>query len=327
MSTRRQFLGLVGVGALWPAGFVRAESPRKVARLGFLSSGNHLDTPQYAAFVQGLRELGYEEGRNLRIEHRWIDRDLERLPALATDLVKLPVDVLVAWSSPAVTAAKQVTTTTPVVMIAVADPVGQGFVASLARPGGNITGMSNLLRGTIAKNVEMLLKFVPNTRRFAVLLNPGNPSHTLVLQEAQTAARDYGIALTVTESKTPAEIDAAFAAIRKENAAGVVIFGDPLFVQHRVHIAELAKQARLPSTTIFRQYPEAGGLMSYGLNNTDMFRRSAHFVDKILKGARPADLPVEQPSTFEMVINLKTAKAIGVSTPESALLRADKVIE
>jgi putative ABC transport system substrate-binding protein len=327
MSTRRQFLGFIGVGALWPAGFARANSPKKIARLGFLSSGNHLDTPQYAAFVQGLRELGYEEGRNLRIEHRWIDRDLERLPALATELVKLPVDVLVAWSSPAVTAAKQVTTTTPIVMIAIADPVSQGFVASLAKPGGNITGMSNLLRGTIAKNVEMLRQFVPGARRLAALRNPGNPSHALVLQEAQAAARDYGIALTVAESKTPAEVDAAFAAIRKENAAGVVIFGDPLFVQQRSRIAELAAQARLPSTTIFRQYPEAGGLMSYGLNTTDMFRRSAHFVDKILKGARPTDLPVEQPTTFEMVINLKTAKAIGVPIPESVLLRADKVIE
>jgi putative ABC transport system substrate-binding protein len=317
----------MGIAAMWLAGLVRAESSKKTVRLGFLSSGNHLDTPQYAAFVQGLRELGYEEGRNLRIEHRWIDRDLERLPALATELVKLPVDVLVAWSSPAVTAAKQVTTTTPIVMIAIADPVGQGFVASLARPGGNITGMSNLLRGTVAKNVEMLLKFVPNARRLAVLLNPGNPSHALVLQEAQAAARDYGIALTVAESKTPAEVDAAFAAIRKENAAGVVIFGDPLFVQQRARLAELTKQARLPSTTIFRQYPEAGGLMSYGLNNTDMFRRSAHFVDKIHKGARPADLPVEQPATFEMVINLKTARTIGLPIPESVLLRADRVIE
>jgi putative ABC transport system substrate-binding protein len=327
MSTRRQFLGFIGVGAFWPAGFARANSPKKIARLGFLSSGNHLDTPQYAAFVQGLRELGYEEGRNLRIEHRWIDRDLKRMPALATELVKLPVDVLVAWSSPAVAAAKRATTITPIVMIAVSDPVGQGFVASLAKPGGNITGMSNLLRGTIAKNVEMLIKFLPGARRLVALRNPDNPSHEMVLQEAQAAARDYGATLQTVSMSTPTDVDGAFAAIRKDRAAGMVIFGDPLFVQQRTRIAELAIQARLPSTTIFRQYPEAGGLMSYGLNNTDMFRRSAHFVDKILKGARPADLPVEQPTTFEMVINLKTARTIGVPIPESVLLRADKVIE
>jgi len=315
------------MGAMAVTHITTAHAAKRVPRIGFLSSGNHLGTPHYEAFSKGLRDLGYVEGKTIKIEHRWIDRDLERLPALATELVKLPVDVLVAWSSPAVAAAKQVTTTTPIVMIAVADPVGQGFVASLAKPGGNITGMSNLLRGTIAKNVEMLLQFVPGARRLAALRNPGNPSHALVLQEAQAAARDYGAQLQVVDVKTPAEVDGAFAAIRKERAAGVVIFGDPLFVQQRKHIAELAMKARLPSTTIFRQYPEDGGLMSYGLNNTDMFRHAASFVDKILKGAKPADLPVEQPTTFEMVINLKTAKAIGLQIPESVLLRTDKVIE
>lgn len=325
MNTRRQFLMLMG--ALAVTRMTTAHAAKKVPRIGFLSSGNHLGTPQYEAFAKGLRDLGYVEGNSIHIEHRWIDRDLDRLPALATELVKLPVDVLVAWSSPAVAAAKQVTTTTPVVMIAVADPVGQGFVASLAKPGGNITGLSNLLRGTVAKNVEMLLKFVPKAKRLAALRNPGNPSHGLVLQEAETAARDHGVQLQVVDANNATEVDSAFAAIRKERAAGVVIFGDPLFVQQRKHIAELAMKARLPSTTIFRQYPEDGGLMSYGLNNTDMFRHTASFVDKILKGTKPADLPVEQPTTFEMVINLKTAKAIGLQVPESVLLRANKVIE
>lgn len=325
MNSRRQFLALLGAGALASSGLVQAKG--KTPRIGFLSSGNHLGTPHYEAFSKGLRDLGYVEGKTIQIEHRWIDRDLERMPALATELVKLPVDVLVAWSSPAVAAAKQVTTTTPIVMIAIADPVGQGFVASLAKPGGNITGMSNLLRGTIAKNVEMLVKFVPNAKRLAALRNPGNPSHALVLQEAQAAAREYGAQLQVVDVKTPADVDGAFAVIRKERAAGVVIFGDPLFVQQRSRLAELARDARLPSTTIFRQYPEAGGLMSYGLNTTDMFRHAASFVDKILRGAKPADLPVEQPTTFEMVVNLKTAKAIGLQIPESVLLRADKVIE
>jgi putative ABC transport system substrate-binding protein len=327
MTTRREFLFLMGAGTLASTGLARAQG--KTPCIGFLASGNPLGTPHYDAFVKGLRDLGYVDGKTIRIENRWIDHDLERISVLATELVKLPVDVLVAWSSPAVAAAKQVTTTTPIVMIAIADPVGQGFVASLAKPGGNITGMSNLLRGTIAKNVEMLVKFVPGAKHLAALRNPGNPSHALMLQEAQTAARDYGAQLQVVDVNTPTEVDGAFAAIRKEHAAGVVIFGDPLFVQQRSRIAELAKQARLPSTTIFRQYPEAGGLMSYGLNTTDMFRRAASFVDKILKGAKPADLPVEQSTTFEMVINIKTAKAIGLQIPESVLLRADadKVIE
>lgn len=327
MNTRRQFLMLMSAGALVAADLVSAQNPKRVPRIGFLASANPVGTPHLEAFVQGLRDFGYVEGKTIHIEHRWIDRDLERMPALATELVKLPVDVIVAWSSPAVTAAKQVTSTVPVVMIAVADPVGQGFVASLAKPGGNITGMSNMLRGTIAKNVEMLVKFAPGAKRIAVLRNPGNPSHGLVLQEAETAARDYGVQLQVVDVNTPAEVDSAFAAIRREHAAGVVIFGDPLFVQQRHRIAELATQARLPSTTIFRQYPEAGGLLSYGLNTTDHFRRAASFVDKILKGAKPAELPVEQPSTFEMVLNLKTARALGIRVPESVLLRADKVIE
>lgn len=317
----------MGAGALIAADLVSAQDSKRIPRIGFLASGNPIGTPHLEAFVQGLRDLGYVEGKTIHIEHRWIDRDLERMPALATELAKLPVDVIVAWSSPAVTAAKQVTTTVPVVMIAVADPVGQGFVASLAKPGGNITGMSNMLRGTIAKNVEMLVKLAPGAKRIAVLRNPGNPSHALVLQEAEAAARDYGAQLQVVDVNIPAEVDGAFALIRKEHAAGVVIFGDPLFVQQRSRIAELAAQARLPSTTIFRQYPEAGGLMSYGLNTTDHFRRAASFVDRILKGAKPAELPVEQPSTFEMVLNLKTARALGLRVPESVLLRADKVIE
>lgn len=277
--------------------------------------------------MQGLRELGYVEGKTIHIEHRWIDRDLERMPALATELVRIPVDVIVAWSSPAVTAAKQVTKTVPIVMIAVSDPVGQGFVASLAKPGGNVTGMSNMLRGTIAKNIEMLVRIAPGAKRLAVVRNPGNPSHGLVLGEAEAAARDFGLRLQLVDVSTPAEVDSGFASIKKESAAGVVLFGDPLFVQQRHRIAELAAEAKLPSTTIFRQYPEAGGLMSYGLNTTDHFRRAAYFVDKLLKGANAADLPVEQPTTFQLVLNLKTAKAIGVEVPQDVLLRAEKVIE
>lgn len=327
MSTRRQLLALIAVSALSVSGLARGAASGKIPRIGFLASGNPLGTPHFEAFVQGLRELGYVEGKTIHVEHRWIDRDLERMPALATELVRSPVDVIVAWSSPAVSAAKQVTTTVPIVMIAVSDPVGQGFVESLAQPGGNITGMSNMLRGTIAKNMEMLVRIVPGAKRIAALRNPGNPSHALVLQEAEAAARDYDLRLQVVDINTSAEVDDAIATIRKEHAAGILMFGDPLFVQQRTRIAQLTTEARLPSTTIFRQYPEAGGLMSYGLNTTDHFRRAAYFVDKILKGAKPSDLPVEQPTTFQLVLNLKTAKAIGVRVPEDVLLRAEKVIE
>jgi len=326
MISRRQFLQWVSAGIVLPAAPVRARDGG-VPRIGFLSSGNHLVTPHYAAFTQGLRELGYAEGKTIHIEHRWTDCDLGRLPALATELVTLPVDVLVAWSSPSVTAASQVTTTTPIVMIAVSDPVGQGFVKSLAQPGGNITGMSNMLRGTIAKNVEMLVSIVPNARHIAALRNPGNPSHELVLMEVEAAARNHDLRLQVVDARTPAEVERAFAVIKKARAAGVLLFGDPLFVQQRARIAQLAMAARLPSTTIFRQYPEAGGLMSYGLNTTDHFRRAAYFVHKILNGVKPSDLPVEQPTTFQLVLNLKTAKAIGVQIPPDVLLRAEKVIE
>jgi len=304
-----------------------AEEAGKVWRIGFLSSGNPIGTPHLAAFMDGLRERGYEEGKNVHIEHRWIDRDLERMPELASELVNLPVDVLVAWSSVATAGAKKASSTTPIVMIAISDPVGQGFVASLAKPGGNVTGMSNMLRGVVAKNLEALAKVAPGAKSFAVFRNPRNPSHPLVLQEAEAAARELGVRLKVVDVGAPDEIERAFVAVRKERVGGILIFGDPMYVQQRRQIADLARQARLPSITIFRQYAEAGGLMTYGLNTTDHFRRGAYFVDKIIKGANPADLPVEQPTTFEMVVNLKTARAIKATIPNEILIRAEKVIQ
>ena len=328
MNKRRQFLFLLGAGGLSlaePAWTNQVE--RKIARVGVLASGNLTGTPQYEAFRRGMQEHGWVEGNNFSIEHRWTDQDVGQLPALARELVELPVDVILAWGTPAVAAARQATATVPIVMIAVADPVAQGFVTSLAKPGGNITGMSNRLLGNIAKNVEMLVRVRPGAKRIAILANPGNGSHALVLQEAQAAARDHGVHLDVLAAATPAEIERVIPAIRPESIAGMVIIGDPMFMQQRARIAELALQKRLPTTTIFRQYPEAGGLMSYGLNSTDMFRREAYFVDKILRGTKPGDLPVEHPTTYEMVINLKTARAIGIQIPESVVLRADKVIE
>lgn len=327
MNIRRALLALMFTCILVPSCIVMAQDIERIPRVGFLASGNLLGTPQYEAFLLRLRELGYVEGKTIHIEHRWIDRDLQRLPALAAELTKLPVDIIVTWGSPALAAARQVTTTIPIVMIAVADPVKQGIVSSLAKPGGNITGMSNMLRGTIGKNVEMLVKITPNAKRIAVLRNPDNPSHGLVLQEVEAAALEYDLQIQVMDVNAPEKMDGAISAIRKDHTAGLLIIGDPLFMQLRQRIAALALQAHLPSSTIFRQYPESGGLMSYGLNTTDMFRHIADYVGRILKGAKPADLPIEHPTTYELVINANTAKALGARIPDEVMLRADKVIE
>lgn len=316
----------MGAGTMVWAGLAPAQEGKRVPLVGFLATTNPAETPHYRAFLDGLAALGYHEGKNIRIQHRWSD-GVKQQPELAAELVGLKPDLLVAWSSPSVAAAKQITSTLPIVMVAASDPVGSGFVASLARPGGNVTGMSNMHRGTITKNVEMLTRLVPGASHIAVMRNPENAAHRLVLQEAEAAAREYRLALQVLDVRKVSDIGPAFGAARKAQVAGLVIFGDPAFVGQRQYIADLARQAHLPSTTIFRQYPESGGLMSYGLNTTDLFYRAASFVDKILKGANPADLPVEQPTTFEMIINLKTAKAIGVEIPQDVLLRANRVIE
>lgn len=327
MKLRRVLPALIGVVVLVFSCVVYAKEAGRIARIGFISSTNPVGTPHYAAFLDGLREQGYVEGKNILIEHRWTDRKLEQLPAFAEELVNLKVDLIVAWSSHSVAAAKQATKTIPIVMVAVGDPVGSGFVSSLARPEGNITGMSNMLRATVAKSVEMLKTLVPEIKRIAVLRVPANPGHILVLKEVEDAARNLGLRLQVLDVDAPADIDKAFSAIVKERADGLLILGDQIFVGQRRHIADLALQARLPSITIFNQYPEAGGLMSYGFNTLNQFRRTANFVVRILQGTKPADLPVEQPSTFELVINLKTARALGLQIPESLLLRADKIIE
>ncbi len=274
-----------------------------------------------------MRELGYVEGKNLVIEWRFADNKPDRLSDLAAELVRLNVDVLVTTSTPATRSAQKATTTIPIVMVNVGDPVGMGLVKSLARPGGNITGLSNFASDTGPKRLELLLEMVPKLARVAALVNPANPANTKGLESLQTAAQKRRVELLPAEARTPQEIDSAFSLIRKQNAGALLVSTDPLFTQQTSQIAELAAKNRLPSVYASPAYAEAGGLIGYGANPTDHFRRAATYVDKILKGAKPADLPVEQPTKLELVINRKTAKALGLTIPQSLLTSADKVID
>jgi putative ABC transport system substrate-binding protein len=299
----------------------------KSYRIGYLSSGSSTATPLIEAFRQRLRELGWIEGQNIIIDYRFAGYRYDRLPDLAADLVGLKVDVIVAPATPAATAAKKATGTIPIVMIGVGDPVGTGFIASLARPGGNVTGSSYSVGLEIyAKQLELLKETVPKVRRVAILSNPTNPGHPLWMNEIQGAGRSLGVQLQFLEAQGPTEFDGAFAAMAKERAGALLVVADGMFMLHRTRIADLAAKSRLPSLG-YRELVEAGGLMSYGPSLPDLWRRAATFVDKILKGVKPADLPVEQPTKFELVVNLKTAKGLGLTIPQSLLLRADQVIE
>ena len=274
-----------------------------------------------------MRELGYVEGKNLAVEWRFADGKNERLPGLATELVQLKVDFILTAGEPPTGAAQKATTTIPIVMGNSIDPVGSGFVASLARPGGNITGLSSLLGDLGPKHFEMLRSMVPRLSRVAVLMNPTNPGHAMILKSVQTAAQKSGAKLLPVQARNPQEIESAFSTMARENAEAVIVANDGVFAQDQRRIAELAAQHRLPSVTLRREYAEAGGLMSYGPSFLDQYRRAASYVDKILKGAKPADLPVEQPTKFELVINGKTAKALGLKIPQSLMISADKVIQ
>lgn len=280
----------------------------------------------YGAFPRGLRELGYVEGKNLLIEFRWADK-MELLPVFAAELVQLKVDVIVSIGTPATRAAQKATATIPIVFGSSGDPVGTGLVKSLARPGGNITGLSNLSADIAPKRLEMLLTIVPKLSRVAVLVNPSNPANIKNLEGLEAAGQKRGVKILRADARTPQEIDDAFSLIRQQNAGALVVSLEPLFQQQKSQIAELTAKHRLPSMAAYREYAEAGGLMSYGSNLTEIFQRTATYVDKILKGAKPADLPVEQPTKFELVINRKTAKALGLTIPQSLLISADKVIE
>ena len=305
----------------------------KVYRIGFLSvlGAPTPSTPAgvLEAFRQGLRELGWVEGQNIVIDYRFAEGRSDRLTDLAAELVRLKVDIIVAVATQGVAAAKNATETIPIVMISgSADPVGLGFIASLARPGGNVTGLSYSVGPEIlGKGLELLKEIVPKVRRVAILSNPASPVQPLFIREVKVAARSLGVQLQLLEARGPNEFDGAFAAMAKERVGALLVVADSIFILHRTRLADLAARSRLPAAYGGRENVEAGGLMSYGPSVRDLFRRAATFVDKILKGAKPADLPVEQPTKFELVINLKTAKALGLTIPPSVLIRADEVIQ
>ncbi len=325
---RVTLLALLAVFLLGAPLAAEAQAPAKVPRIGFLSSRSPTETAPYlGVFRQGLRELGYVEGQNIAIEYRFAEGRPERLPALAAELVRLKVDVMVTTASPAPQAAKQATSTIPIVFAASGDPVSEGLVASLARPGGNITGLSSISPEVVGKQLELLKEVAPQVSRVAVLQNPSNHTHPHTLRQAEGAARALGVKLHIVQAGSPAEIDAAFAAMRSQRAGGVLVLRDALFLAQRTQIAALAAKSRLPAMYGLREEAEAGGLMAYGASVPVMYRRAATYVDKILKGAKPADLPVEQPTKFELVINLKTAKALGLTIPPSLLQRADELIQ
>jgi putative ABC transport system substrate-binding protein len=329
MNTRESIIALVALGAVSRA--AEAQQVTRVARIGYLGSDltrgpRHL----VEAFGQGLRQLGYVEGRNVVIEYRDAAGKLERLPAFAAELVALNVDVILAPGTQTVQAAKQATTAIPIVFADVDDPVARGFVASLARPGGNVTGLANLNTDLIGKWLELLKQAVPSVNHVALLWQPGYLPESVregIAKRAETAARALGVRLQFVEVKGPEDLEGAISDITRTRADAVIVWGGIMMILERRRIAELVAKNRLPTTYPMSEFVDAGGLMCYSPNIADNFRRAAGYVDKILKGVKPADLPVEQSSKFELVINLKTAKALGLTIPPSLLQRADRVIE
>ena len=304
-----------------------AQQPKKVYRIGYLSAASaEADKNRFAAFQRGMRELGYIEGKNIDIEQRYVAGQFEKIPELAAELVRLKVDVLVVYGDSAILAAKNATSTIPIVMTVHPDPVGDGIVASLARPGGNVTGLSDLHTVLVTKRLEILKEVVPSASRIAVFFHAANPTLLRQLKDIQDIAPAFRVTVLSVPVTGPDDFDRAFTMMRKERAAGLMVLGSPLIGIHRRQILDLAAKSRLPAIYTVRENPDAGGLMSYGANFHELWRRAATYVDKILKGVKPADLPVEQPMKFELVINLKTAKQIGLTIPPNVLARADKVI-
>ncbi len=321
-------VGIAVLGILVAPLAADAQQPAKVPRVGYLvSSGGATARHFFDAFRDGLRDLGWAEGQNIAIEYRSAEAKFERLPGLAAELVRLKVDVLVTGGTPAAQAAKKATDRIPIVAAAVGDPVGTGLVASLARPGGNLTGLADISVDLSAKRLQLLREILPTASRLAVLWNPAHPTNPLQLRETQAAAQALGLAVRPVAVRRAEELEGAFAAMARERAGGLLVLADPLGLTHRARLADLAAQHRLPAMYSFREHVEAGGLMSYGASLPHIFRRAATYVDKILKGAKPTDLPVEQPTRFELVVNLKTAKALGLTIPQSILIRADQVIQ
>jgi putative ABC transport system substrate-binding protein len=329
MNTRRRLILALMAGALAAPLVSFAQQPTKTARIGFLHPASPQGgEPRLQAFRDGLRELGYVEGKNLQLEVRWGEGKLERLPTLAAELVQAKVDVIVATTSPAIVAARQATRTVPIVMPLSSDPVGDGLVASLARPGGNITGLSLMAPELGQKRLELLQETFPKvSRAVAVLWNPAYLGMRARYEQAQVAAPAVGLTVRSVEVRDTRELDAAFEAIIREHPDALLLLVDPFTISQRARIVEFAAEQRLPAIYESSDFVDVGGLISYGPNIQDLFRRAATYVDKILRGAKPADLPIEQPTQFELVINMRAAKALGIKFPDSILLRADKVIE
>jgi putative ABC transport system substrate-binding protein len=325
---RREFISLLGgAAAAWPLA-ARAQQPARMSRIGYLGSGPASAwTTRVEALRAGLRDLGWVEGKNIVIEFRWADK-VDELPTLAAALVHLPVDVIFANSSTQVEAARQATQTIPIVFSNHADPVGVGHVASLARPGGNITGLSMLLTDLAVKELEILTEAVPQTRKIGVLWNPTTPSHAPAVQAIKGAGEKLGVQLVLLAARTAEDFESAFATMVREQASSFLVVPSPLFTAYRATLARLALKHRLPGMFGHRDLiVDLGGLMSYGADIDNLNRRAALYIDKILKGAKPADLPVEQASKYQLVINLKTAKALGLQIPDRLLALADEVIE
>ena len=323
---RRAFISGITLAPLAAPLAVGAQQAGRVWRVGYLSLASG-PSPRSEALRQGLRELGYVPGQNIAIEDRWADGNLERARAAAADLARLNVEVIVTGGPQATGAAKEATATIPIVMAVDYDPVGAGFVASLARPAGNITGLSALNPELSGKRLGLLKEIVPRLARVAVLWNPSEPNAETYWRETQRAARAMDVHPQSLEVRVPRDLEGAIQAARRGRANAFTVLTDPVTLYHRAQLAELAAKHRLPAIYSERLFVEAGGLMSYGANDREMHRRAALFVDKILKGAKPSELPVEQPTTYELVINLKTARALGLTIPPSLLQRADQVIE
>jgi putative ABC transport system substrate-binding protein len=327
VCSRRRFLAAAASSFITLPLAVSAQPAVHVARIGFLGSGSY-ERVTYEPFIQGLRDLGWVQGQNVTIDYRFADGSIERLPDLAVELAQRKVDVIVAVATPSSLAAKHATKTIPVVMVGAGDPVAAGLVTNLARPDGNVTGLSfDVSLESFTKSLELFKQAAPTARRVAVLINPANPAQHHAVNNLGVAAKQLGVHLRVLQARGPDDFDAAFTAMSKEGFDGLLVVTDPTFVSNRTRLAELALKHHMPSIHGVRAYVEAGGLMSYGPNMAVLYRRASTYVDKLLKGAKPRDLPVEQPSKFELVVNLKAARALGITIPQSLRLRADEVIQ
>ncbi len=323
---RREFITLLGGAAAWP--IAAGAQPGRSYRIGFLSAGSEVRPPRlWSIFVDGLRELGWIEGGNIIFDRRYAENRLDRLPELANELVRLNVDVIVTVGTLAPLAAKRATTSIPIVTINAGDPVGSGLVASLARPGGNVTGMSLMAPDLGGKRLELVREVLPQLAHVAISWNAANPYSSIVFDETQEAAKKLTIKLHSLEVRSPSDFDGALDIAIQKRVDALVVVEDPLTFNHLTKVAEFCASNRLAAIYGLREFADAGGLMTYGASNGDLFRRSVGFVDKILKGAKPSELPVQQPTKFELVINLKTAKTLGLDIPPTLLARADEVIE